>query len=395
MTPEFDKNKEYGLVLEGGGAKGAYQIGVWKALREYNIPIKGIVGTSVGALNGALICMDSFEDAINLWENISYSQVMNIKDDLIESVKRFDINKDNLIEILRDARKIIFDGGLDISPLKILVSDLLDEDKLRNSKKEFGLVTVSISEFKSLEIFSDEIPKGQLIDFLIASAYFPLFKREKLNGKKYIDGGIRNNLPINMLINKGYKDIISVRVFGIGFEKRIKIDDSINVIEISPTEELPRTLEFSKEKSHYNIQLGYFDAIRMIDKLEGKKYYIKMLNGEDYYIYKLLNISEELKLSLCNMFNIEKSYNRALLENIFPNIARRLNLEKEWTYLDLVIALLEFLAERMKLERFNIYTDLEMVNELKEKIIQYENRNKNNINNKRLRFLILQIIKEI
>ena len=42
------------LVLSGGGAKGSYQLGVWKALRELNIKFDIITGTSVGALNGAL-----------------------------------------------------------------------------------------------------------------------------------------------------------------------------------------------------------------------------------------------------------------------------------------------------------------------------------------------------
>ena len=63
MELKLDINKEYGLVLEGGGAKGAYQIGAWKALKEAGIRIKGIAGTSVGALNGALIAMDDFEKA--------------------------------------------------------------------------------------------------------------------------------------------------------------------------------------------------------------------------------------------------------------------------------------------------------------------------------------------
>ena len=60
---QLDLSKEYGIVLEGGGAKGAYQIGAWRALREAGIRIKGAAGTSVGALNGALICMDDFEKA--------------------------------------------------------------------------------------------------------------------------------------------------------------------------------------------------------------------------------------------------------------------------------------------------------------------------------------------
>ena len=57
MRFQLDLTKEYGIVLEGGGARGSYQIGAWKALREAGIKIRGIAGASVGALNGALICM--------------------------------------------------------------------------------------------------------------------------------------------------------------------------------------------------------------------------------------------------------------------------------------------------------------------------------------------------
>ena len=63
MRFQLDLTKEYGVVLEGGGAKGSYQIGAWKALREAGIRIKGIAGASVGALNGAMMCMDDLEKA--------------------------------------------------------------------------------------------------------------------------------------------------------------------------------------------------------------------------------------------------------------------------------------------------------------------------------------------
>ena len=79
MKPVIDLDVEYSLVLEGGGAKGAYQIGAWKALKEAGVKINAVAGTSVGALNGALICMDDVDKALNLWENISYSKVMDEK----------------------------------------------------------------------------------------------------------------------------------------------------------------------------------------------------------------------------------------------------------------------------------------------------------------------------
>ena len=114
---QLDLSKEYGIVLEGGGAKGAYQIGAWRALREAGIRIKGAAGTSVGALNGALICMDDFEKAERIWENISYSRVMDVDDDLMEQLKTSglkDIAVLGLSELIPAAKKVLKDRGFDI-----------------------------------------------------------------------------------------------------------------------------------------------------------------------------------------------------------------------------------------------------------------------------------------
>ena len=61
-------DKEFGLVLAGGGTKGAYEVGVWKALKELNINITAIAGTSIGALNAALILQDDFEIFFHVWK---------------------------------------------------------------------------------------------------------------------------------------------------------------------------------------------------------------------------------------------------------------------------------------------------------------------------------------
>ena len=65
------KPNGYGLVLAGGGCKGVYQIGAWRALREMDIPIECVVGTSVGAMNGALVALDRYDGAVELWKNMS------------------------------------------------------------------------------------------------------------------------------------------------------------------------------------------------------------------------------------------------------------------------------------------------------------------------------------
>ncbi|MFP4697198.1 MAG: patatin-like phospholipase family protein [Eubacteriales bacterium] len=397
MGLRIEPNTRYGLVLEGGGAKGAYHIGVWKALRELNIPIQGVTGTSVGALNGALICMDAFEEALNIWENITYSQIMDVKDDMIESIRKADIKTINFIEVLKDIRKFIFNGGIDISPLKQLIKELLDEELIRQSTKDFGLVTVSVSDLKPLEIFLEDIPKGQLIDFLIASSYFPFFKKEKINGKRFIDGGFRNNLPVNMLIDKGYNNIIVVRIYGIGIEKRVKIDDKTNIIEIAPTEDLGGLLEFSQDKSKYNIKLGYFDTLKIIKGLEGNKYYINMVNDEKYYLQKLINLSDNTKNSLRNMLNTDLFFNRGLFEYIIPNIAKRIdiNIKRNWDYKDFIIHLLEYVALRLRIDRFKVYTDTELIEIIKQLTKQYENKINENFRPNKLRDILLQLVNEL
>lgn len=118
MKLRIDLEKEYGIVLEGGGARGAYQIGVWKALREVGIKIKGVAGTSVGALNGALICMDDLEKAEEIWGNMTYSTVFNVDDSMIGKLKKFGVRSMKVTDAAAEFRRLFSDRGLDIAPLK-------------------------------------------------------------------------------------------------------------------------------------------------------------------------------------------------------------------------------------------------------------------------------------
>ena len=141
MELQLDLNKEYGIVLEGGGAKGAYQVGAWKAIKEAGIRIRGVAGTSVGALNGALVCMDDFAKAERIWENISYSRVMDVDDTLMDKIKNFQLK--NLPDFLAGGTKLLKERGFDVAPLKGLIDDLVDEERIRSSDRELYVVTYS------------------------------------------------------------------------------------------------------------------------------------------------------------------------------------------------------------------------------------------------------------
>ena len=67
-----------GLVLGGGGSRGSYELGVWKALRELEVELNVVTGTSIGAINGAMIAQGDYEMALSLWNQIETDKVTNV-----------------------------------------------------------------------------------------------------------------------------------------------------------------------------------------------------------------------------------------------------------------------------------------------------------------------------
>lgn len=363
MELKLDLTKEYGIVLEGGGAKGAYQIGAWKALREAGVRIKGIAGASVGSLNGALICMDDLEKAEDIWKNIEYSRVMDVSDETIKALKKKDFKALNMQEILNSGFQFIKDGGFDVTPLKNLIAEVVgDESRIRESDRELFAVTYSVSEHKELAVDVKSGEEGSVKDMLLASAYFLAFKNEKLGGKRYRDGGGFNNVPLGVLLDKGYEDIIVIRIYGWGFdsEKVTKIPDGANVYHIAPRQDLGGILEFDKKQSRKNMTLGYYDAKRFLYGLAGRIYYIDAPGSEPYYFDKMMSELELLKIYVEEDLDQEtrESLNgyRMFTETLFPRMAVEFKLKDDWNYRDLYIAILEDLAKRLKINRFQIYT---------------------------------------
>ena len=156
MKPIIDLNKEYGLVFDGGGARGAYQIGAWRALSEAGVKISAVAGTSVGALNGALVCMGDLEKAGHIWKEMAFSRVMDVDDELME---QFFDGEASIREILKGLWKKLADGGIDITPLKELIHEVVDEEKIRKCGKEFCLLTFSVSDMKELDLSIEDIPE--------------------------------------------------------------------------------------------------------------------------------------------------------------------------------------------------------------------------------------------
>lgn len=346
----------YGLVLEGGGARGAYHVGVYKAILEEGIEIGGITGTSIGAINGAMIVQGDFQTCYELWQNLSYSMLIDDSEYEIEKLKEFKFEKEELLVLANYLRTLIADRGLDIKPLKRMLDTYIDEDKIRNSHLDFGVVTVNLTDLKSIEIFKEDIPPGELKNYLLASSYLPVFATEKIGGKRYLDGAFYDNLPFNMLKEKGYDNQIIVRTHAAGIVRRVDVDN-INAIIISPSEDIGKTYTLDAKQSQKNLELGYYDGLRVFRKLKGNRYYIERETSPDYYTNILLNLENDKVEKISKLIKTPKlPYKRNLFEHIIPKLGSLLNLDKEFTYEELLIALLEKKASHSKIHRFQIYT---------------------------------------
>ena len=293
------------IVLSGGGSKGAYQIGVWKAIRKLHIKYDIVTGTSVGALNATLMVQRDYVKAMMLWYNLNSSMVYGNDVEINE-------NKD----FVKYAKDIIKDGGMKVDSLSHTIDKYVNVKKVYSSPINFGIVTVKYPSLKALELRKEDIPISKFKDYLLASAScFPAFQKKDIDGDKYIDGGFHDNLPINLAISLGADEVIAVDLEAIGRKQKVKNKD-VKITTISPRGDTGSFLVFNRISARASIALGYNDTMKTFGKLDGNVYTFKKgclhsnyLKYKDAYLSNFNKIfrqkdegfvSKLLQISVCN-----------------------------------------------------------------------------------------------
>jgi NTE family protein len=238
------ENMKIALVLGGGGSRGAYEIGVWQALREMDIHIDIITGSSVGAINGAMIAQNAFDLTVSLWNQLETDMIFDMK--------------------LRKKGD---------EPLKNLLTEYIDEYKIRKSKIEYGLATVEIPSLTPHYLFKDDIPDGKLVDFILASAsLFPALKAHDIDNIKYADGGYLNNIPVDMALQKGATHVIAVDLQSSGIVRKAPMKEANCLIKIQSQWDLGNILVFKGSNSTRIMRLGYLDTLKVFGFYDGSYY---------------------------------------------------------------------------------------------------------------------------
>lgn len=248
-----------GLVLAGGGAKGSYQVGAYRALRELGWNPQIITGTSVGCLNAALFVLDKITEAEELWKNLDIHGVLETPTGKTpEELQNF------LLDTVRS-------GGLDLEPLGDVIDKYLDEDAIRAAPVRYGLVMTEMNTLKSRQLPLEQIPYGKLKEYMMASsACFPALRPRTIDGVKYIDGGWRDNMPLDLAANMGATELVAVDIEGVGYNKPNRTGLPTRVIRSHW--DLGPMFDFDGVRAARNIAIGYLDTLRAFGRVGGTAY---------------------------------------------------------------------------------------------------------------------------
>ena len=352
-----------GLVLEGGGAKGAFHCGAVVALYDNGYHFDGVAGTSIGAINGALIAQDAgYESMLRLWKNVHASLFTDFDDEQVEKLLSKQLSKDTVEYWSKQVLRIIKNLGIPTDKMIPFLQQNISEKAVRSSKMDFAVVTYNLSDRKPVEIFKEDIPFGELHNYILASAYYPAFRLKKLNGKYFVDGGVYDKMPVTLLAERGYDDIIAIRTMS-KMPHRADVKEGIRLSFICPSEDLGGTADIAREDIERKIKLGYYDALRFIKGYEGKRLYID--GSLKSYFREAESLLHCYAMRICSVVRFESKDKSAT-----SDAALVFDFLKTTYKTDIQDSIRDFIEEyalKIGMEKFRVYNPEEFCAEFKKK----------------------------
>ena len=273
---------QIGLVLAGGGGKGAYQIGVWRYLKEKGLDqyVGGVSGTSVGALNAVLFAAGDIFAAEKIWKNITQNQILsnrspvNLETALMEWKRVDEIDFCSRSSVEREINRLRNQAVFSREGLLKIMHRYVDIRKVQNAGIPCYATCLEMSGIPKVRRFDlRHYAKKSIETILLASSAIPaIFDPVLFDGKNYYDGGITmlggDNIPIKPLYDVGIRFFIVVHL-----DRDAKIDrkefPGSCILEIIPQKDLGNlltgTLDFSPGGAAWRIEQGYRDTKKVFD----------------------------------------------------------------------------------------------------------------------------------
>jgi Predicted esterase of the alpha-beta hydrolase superfamily len=314
------KKMKTALVLSGGGSRGSYEVGVWQALCDAGIDIDMACGTSVGAINAAMVVLGDAARAGELWKTLETDMIFDRDTDakpyfdrLDSIVRSIDELSDKYTKVgsafetlggvigekgreLNDAfarkagmtvddaiiysKEIIKEHGAGSSGMLNVLKKYIPAGKFFKSKVDYGMITCEYPSFREEYFYKEDIPHDMLHEHIAASAScFPAARYSMIGDKKYVDGGYGDNLPVKMALFRGVERIVSVNLKAVGTVDKKLLDEvekrHPNYITVEPKWDLGNFLVFEPDVAARNLRLGYLDGMKALGLLDGDRFAFK------------------------------------------------------------------------------------------------------------------------
>ena len=222
------------LVLQGGGALGAYQVGVYQAMHEAGIEPDWVIGTSIGAINAALIAGNAPEDRLEklsaFWESVEWRSPWSFATGVHAPLAA------PLVNPLANAQMVTYGVagffqprpaswfGLqtplgvehaayyDTSPLQATLDSLVDFDRIRQNATRLTVGAVN-ARTGAMRYFDSRDEELNALHVMASGALPPAFGAIRIDGQPYWDGGIYSNTPIEAVLDD--KPRLSSTIFSV------------------------------------------------------------------------------------------------------------------------------------------------------------------------------------
>lgn len=273
------KFKKLGIALAGGGGKGAYQIGVWNALRESGLEahIAAVAGTSVGALNGAMMAQRQYELAEKMWLKVERHNLLTMED--MGGMAQWLLQKlpsDRLLARLLNsaASKGLFKR----EGLQAMIAEGVDSARLANSS--VPLTVTWHHDHDNRVVYRTLRDPALVADGLLATAALPMiFDQVRIEGELYSDGGFYwgvpfrklDNTPVRALQDAGCDTVIVICLSQDDLTVSPQQFPGMRIIPIVPRRSLGTglaTLDFSNDGAARRMQQGYTEAKEIFRHLD-------------------------------------------------------------------------------------------------------------------------------
>ena len=312
--------RKLGLTLSGGGGKGAYQIGVWQALRDLGLDsqLSAISGSSVGGLNGAMFAQGKLDQAKSMWLNIESRNMLSLQDVPGLTSRLALLTASGIISPVL-SHFLSTKGFFKQDGLGSMIAEGLDAGRLASSALP---LTVALHNCAANRVdYLSVRDTHTAAQMLLGTAALPLiFDEVAIGDSTYTDGGFYwglpnkqvDNTPIRPLIEAGCDTILVVYLSPDDLSIDPRHYPGVRIVPIIPANSLggvTATLDFSNEGAARRMEQGYADALQVLRHLQ------LFLDNEAQYqaLWERARLAAEQERTLSDkLHHMDREHSRAI-----------------------------------------------------------------------------------